>query len=1063
MLGRLAIRLVVLMLTLLTLVYGVSRADTGCLNLSYHLVVMRRRRNLFACYEVITILTEVKLVTNLITGSLLIVRVLNVIVRTIRCTVLTLTVYELMSVRGLIELLTMLTDLVVLAIGLFNIPFVVNLSGVVILFEHGVTTIAIVLGVTLLKTSRCVYGNVIVMTVRRYVIGNGRVTALTYVSCISCSGTGCFDIFRDVVVRKNGRCYNLLFSTYKALEDLVACIRTGSFISGNEFPLVTGGLGDNIIANTAARAPMMLVSVGGTAKLYVSVLLENEIVAKSRNEIMELLITATHTVVESISLGKTGCDNVGGKYIVTELLTTLSCGKLGNSIIGEVLGIEYRIALITYLDVLSLNQSGNVSNLTVLIGNGSEIPYDDIVGILAFCEHVRNLDSYLTIKVSYVLTVNGHLEVIYGLALEESLLLLGEAFSHLINLSLIYGAYGEINVRSAELLLSSRVESKRCIVELKLVLKIVAGSSGAVTTDYGLGLTTLAHAAIIIVMSLGSAIALGVRIRASGTSIGLDTVYTTGSLSCDSKYVIMNLGDLTVVVKSFATVGTYAALYGLEHTGLALYGNLLLRPFDILAVTGCEIAIGYSLLFTAVVTGVYSVACIGTGRKSYLTVIPCVTGSLFGKSLTASGAIGISCTGSTYCGVTKSILSFFLGAAAVGASILNVACLGTGSILGLNNAVVVTKSLCNVGVVAIATLRADMYGISTVVTGGSNNALFIGVAKSCYDLGLGIQAYGANSGLKTGRATGRLYYRLLVGVTELGLAGYSLGEGTSEGITLSGDVSVVSTISLNLNLDDIMIAETTVSEGLSRSVTTARTVLEVNCRRLTGSGSLKILRARDLNENMSTAYNKFGILNHVGAIRIVKELSTYVTRPVLFVTISSTGRKLRLVIGGFVSSKLTVYVGLSTLQTALGATPAVNCELLTSSLGYKVSVNRILYEYVIYYFAVFKSLATAFAASAGIIVKRSGGAGRNGSKILLICILLIKHVIMMDSGDKYGSLILNLNGSVRIREIFVTSRAGPVLIVAILIIGGILCRMMHNSVRYSSSDYECLGAFLTAL
>jgi hypothetical protein len=251
-LGRLAVRLEVLVLTLLALVYGVCGADTGSLDLSYNFVVVRRRGNLFTCNELVTILAEVELVTNLITGSLLIVRILNVVVRTVGSAVLTLTVNELVSVSGLFELLTVLTYHVVLTVGIGNVPLVINLICVVILLEYGVATVAVMLVVTLLKTGRSVSDYLIIVSVRSYVIAYvGILTVYTVVDGVSGGSTSSLDVLCIVLVRKYGRGNGLLFTADSALEDLVACLGTGSLVTGDEFPFMTCGLGDNVVANAA--------------------------------------------------------------------------------------------------------------------------------------------------------------------------------------------------------------------------------------------------------------------------------------------------------------------------------------------------------------------------------------------------------------------------------------------------------------------------------------------------------------------------------------------------------------------------------------------------------------------------------------------------------------------------------------------------------------------------------------------------------------------------------------------------------------------------------------------
>jgi hypothetical protein len=193
-------------------------------------------------------------------------------------------------------------------------------------------------------------------------------------------------------------------------------------------------------------------------------------------------------------------------------------------------------------------------------------------------------------------------------------------------------------------------------------------------------------------------------------------------------------------------------------------------------------------------------------------------------------------------------------------------------------------------------------------------------------------------------------------------------------ITLCGNEAAVSTIGLNLNLYDVVIAKITVGEGLGGSVLTVGAMLEVHCRGLTGCGCLEILSCCDLNEIVTAGYYEIGVLNNVGTSLIAEELSANVTGPILNVSVSAAGGKYCCVIGRSMRSELTIGEGLGTLLTA-GTRIVVNC-------------------------------------------KRGTCCRRN--EIFVCGILLIEGVLMVDSGDKYACLILDLNSTLCIREVLVT-------------------------------------------
>ena len=597
-----------------------------------------------------------------------------------------------------------------------------------------------------------------------------------------------------------------------------------------------------------------------------------------------------------------------------------------------MIGLEYCVALIAYLYVFSSYESGNVDSFTVLVSGGSKIPYYDIVGILVCLENVRNLNSDLTVEAGNVLTVNGHLEVVDGLAVKKGLLLFGEALSHLVYLVLVYRSYGKRNVRSAELILYVLVKRKRCIGELELVLELFAGCCGAVTADDGLSVSTFALAVLTVVVSFGCAVGFGIELTAS-TGVGLNTVYLTGSLSGNCGNVNMSYGLVTYLLDKLSANGTVTGSHGNVGTSLALYGNSFLVPFNTLfIVTGSKITFGYSLGSATYHTGVKNVTVLGTGRICYNAFIPAVAERLVSESLAASGAVRACSTGSVYNGVTESVDSLKVLTAAVGTSVLNVACLGTGSGNGLDNLIAVTESRGNVGGVAVAALGAYVLGVTAVITGGSNNVLLVGVTESCYDLSLGVTARGASRGLKTCLAAGGLKHFLNVGVAESRGSVYSGSVVTAVCITLCGNEAAVSTIGLNLNLYNVMIAEITIGEGLGGSVLTALAMLEVYSRRLAGRGCLKVLSVCDLNEIVTAGYYKIGVLNDISASLIAEELVANVAGPIFKVSVSTAGRKHCCVIGSGVRSELTIGEGLSSLLATSRTGLVVNCELLAGCL-----------------------------------------------------------------------------------------------------------------------------------
>ena len=123
------------------------------------------------------------------------------------------------------------------------------------------------------------------------------------------------------------------------------------------------------------------------------------------------------------------------------------------------------------------------------------------------------------------------------------------------------------------------------------------------------------------------------------------------------------------------------------------------------------------------------------------------------------------------------------------------------------------ESVGNVGVVAFATLGAGMYGITAVLTVGSNYGLGVGVTESRKDLTILVITRRAADRLETGSAAGGLNNIFNVGVSER--RNYVLLLRVSAVVSAGErNESFARTSGINYGLDYIVLAKLTVGEGI---------------------------------------------------------------------------------------------------------------------------------------------------------------------------------------------------------------------------------------------------------
>ena len=1057
-----------LLLTVAALVYCVSGSDTGSLDLSYEGVAMLGSFKLFALYEQTALGTDVDLVSVLTAGSLLIVRVLESLVLTAVATVSALAVLvegvalsKTAVLSGGIEGVTVNTVFVVLTVGSLYVPMVRALILVVILIEHLLATVTVMLGVASLKTGSRIYGLNVVVSERSNSIGSGNVSALrTGMSSNTRSGTGCLGHNGIVAVRKHRDGNVTLGAAGIATEGLGTGRGTGCISLSDGDPIVTECLLDNVVAYAATRAVMVLEAIGSTGNLNASVLVKHEIVAERIDLVRELLSAATHTVVESVALAETGCDNVGNKPVVAELITALCGSELGYGVVGEVVGLEYCVTLVIDNDILSLNESGLMNGLTVLVEDSREIPYYDIVGILATFKLIGDLNSDLTVEAGDVLTVNGHLEVVNVLTCKESLLLIGKIARHLVNDRLIYLVDGEIDVGAAELALSCIVDRERCIVELKLVLKLVTGYAGGGTAYYGLGLTTSADAGFVIVVSLGGLVILGIGVGASGTGVGLYTGGGTGCLGSDGEYVRVDSLGITVVCESIAAIAADTGLYCLEGTGHTVNGNGGLSPLNTLAVTGLKEAVGYSLVFAAGLTYHELIAVFGTSGLFDLGNFPAVALSLFCKRFVTSGAVGVGGAGSGNGSVTERIQGLCLLAAVVGAYVLNVARIGTGSIVALGLFPIVTDSVNGITGVVITAIRAGIGSISCRLTGGSGSGCYVVMLLSLKDNLLSHLTVGAGINAKTGNtASGLSYNGVVLKVIAKLRSLVSLSLCVTGGAFLKSISAGLTGRSYNAYVVPGVIDGIAAYEGLGACVTANGAGLVVHRTGLAVSRGLKKLAVFNVGVVVATGDDKVGVIYRVGTSLIGEILATVCTLVILVVTGGGTGSSLCVVvIYVSVGSIFTIGEARRTLSAAKRAGLLVYCKRGAGSLAYEILFDCVGNVAVRKRLSVGEGLCAKLAASAGVIVYRRRFTGSSAELVLLGSILLYVVMYVTERGEEHLCLILDYVLALCVTEVIVTAGAGPILGIAVLGLIRLKSIVMSKDVGHRLAYAKGLGA-----
>ena len=126
--------------------------------------------------------------------------------------------------------------------------------------------------------------------------------------------------------------------------------------------------------------------------------------------------------------------------------------------------------------------------------------------------------------------------------------------------------------------------------------------------------------------------------------------------------------------------------------------------------------------------------------------------------------------------------------------------------------------------------------------------------------------------------------------------------------------------------------------------------------------------ACDLNEIVTAADYKIGILNGGSAGLVSEELAALVTGPIFLVTVIGTGRKCCRVVGRYVSAELTCDEGFSTLRSACGTGLIIYCELQTACRSHKILINSVLYVAMLAGIATLEGITAALAAYTGIIV-----------------------------------------------------------------------------------------------
>ena len=397
---------------------------------------------------------------------------------------------------------------------------------------------------------------------------------------------------------------------------------------------MTGSVLTNLVANSAARALILCISVNAAGTCYEGLLVALEVVTESGNKIVSLGCSATGTYVHSVTVGETGCRNDDVLNIVSVELAALSGLHLSYGIVGEVSGLEYGVAITVDNDVGCLN----LGNRIIL-----NIPNHYILGVLV-TKLVGDTNGHSTAKLRCGSAVNGHSEIVNGI-IADSVKNLGVKleFALILRLSaeLYFTRKGILNIR---------VGNEGSVLKLN-VIGILYGFGvnlclgGFLSGNGGLRQTARTGVkrgnAVRLKHTLAPGMSLGVGVGnvtvknlvAYRAGVNLNAGYGAGRNGLDAYYYLMLSVLLTASFNSLAASSTGSCTYYLIGTVLTLNGNLGLSPYGkrIGSVAGCVVRLGmvgnFGLLTACVGAGVLNVTVLGTGSRFKLGYAVVVTGS----------------------------------------------------------------------------------------------------------------------------------------------------------------------------------------------------------------------------------------------------------------------------------------------------------------------------------------------------------------------------------------------------------------------------------------------------